>query len=144
MTFNGVVRNGAVSIHASRLYERTLRSLEGQEVVLSVRKKRVQRSLLQNRYYWFCLGFMEEETGNDKDALHAFFKGMFLSEPKDIAIGNAHVAVAVTPSTTRLTTRAFTHYVEQIVRWCAEQGYVLPSPDDAASVQFDVSSLHSF
>ncbi len=139
MVFNGIVKGKVLEIYAQNVYKRFLEKLEGKQVVVAIKKKESQRSPQQNRYYWFALGILEKETGNDKDDLHEYFKELLLSMRKDVIFSEVKQSFIVVPSTARLTVREFKDYLDKVIRWCAEHWYVIPSPDEAETTNYDVS-----
>lgn len=83
------------------------------------------RGTSQNAAYWgVVLKSLSEQTGNDEDGLHEFFKKRFLRPKECLVMGEE---VTYTPSTTKLTTKAFGEYLDKIYAFCAEQGYPLPT-----------------
>jgi hypothetical protein len=120
--FNGRVENGKIILTKSLAYEYCLKTLEGNEIVLSIRKYRKQRSIRQNRYYWLCINFIASETGNDPDELHQGFKAMFLTDRSG--------KLPVIKSTARLSGVEFSEYIEKIAVKIAEFGMTLPNVED--------------
>lgn len=82
---------------------------------LRLEKPELKRSQQQNRFYWFYLGIISRETGNDEEELHEFFRAKFL--PKKFAVikgkTNAH-EVQIRMSTTKLTKAEFGEYLDKI------------------------------
>lgn len=86
------------------------------------------RSLSQNALYWFYLGVIESETGNNADDLHQYFKRTLL-KPKIINVMGKEIRVPC--STTELSKLEFGEYMEKI---CAETNVPIPDPKDAGYV----------
>ena len=85
------------------------------------------RTLPQNKLYWKILEIISDHTGETKDYLHGMFGLMFL--PKDeYVINGERYLLPVT--TTRLSTKEFSEYIEQIRMEVSELGLILPYPDD--------------
>src|SRR3990167_2186107 len=80
--FGHVDKDGVVLLDSVGL-KKYLESLRGDIQVIAGKRKR-QRSLDQNSLYWLWLGIIEGETGNDKNALHDFFKSKFLKRTKEV------------------------------------------------------------
>lgn len=99
------------------------RAREGKTVYIYVSEKRLPRSVVQNNYYWKCLGIVADETGDTAEYWHGFFKNELLPRYFDDQ-GNE-----VEKSTTRLSTKEFTKYMEGVIRICAEYNIVLPEPE---------------
>lgn len=94
---------------------------------MTVKPYRKQRSNAQNRLYWMWLKEIEQETGNESEDMHFFFRIKFLEIIKREVMG---VAATEARSTTSLDTKEFTEYLDKIDRFTAETiGIVLPHPD---------------
>lgn len=109
------------SDHHKDMFKRFLKQWNGQEVSIDIREKKNTRSDQQNRYYWLFLGMIEEETGNDKETLHSYFKNKFLTEKITELYGDK---VRVAKSTTDLTKGEFCEYLLNI-----SQLVEIPLPD---------------
>lgn len=101
----------------------TLMNLDGQEVRISIDKNIDLRSTQQNRFYWLYLQVIEDETGENADDLHEYFKRKFLP-PRFIKIFGKEIKLPAT--TTKLDKLEFTNYLEKI---CAESGIPIPNYD---------------
>lgn len=96
---------------------------------ITISKIRDKRSLDQNRLYWLWIACICQETGNDKDDVHEYFKGYFLGYSEKNLFGGT---VRHTVSTTSLDTKQFTDYLEKIKIWASREfGIMLPEPNDA-------------
>jgi len=93
--------------------------------VIEIKEYKPKRTNLQNRFYWAILNFIQHETGNDKDTLHAFFKHQFLDKKRFQLFG---IEFDSDVSTTKLNKKEFTHYIEMI-RIFAAQELELNIPD---------------
>lgn len=87
--------------------------------MLSLRKW-AKRTLEQNALYRAILGELSKDIGHHPDELHTFFKSLFL---RNTYVHDGLWEVTEITSTTKLTTKTFTEYIEKIIQWCAEQGY---------------------
>ena len=102
------------------------------DMLCEIRKDKRNRSTVQNAYYWFLLTMLEQDTGNDKDDLHEYFKFEFLI-PNLITInfGKNDIPIADTLSTTKLTTLEMEDYLEKIRVFASrELGCFLPLPGE--------------
>lgn len=96
--------------------------------------KRETRSVRQNRYLWgvvyaTVVSFMRDHHGRDysDEAIHETLKELYLpSRVEQLASRE----VRIYRSTTKLTKREFSEYVEHCIRWAAEFGCVVPLPDE--------------
>jgi hypothetical protein len=84
-----------------------LTEFEGCMCVLE--KAKSIRSLEQNDRYWKLIEIISEQTGNDKQAIHAYLKKQFLSKIS-LVFGEF---VDLVGSTTKLSTKAFKEYVDK-------------------------------
>lgn len=88
---------------------------------------RKKRSLNQNAMYWKWLGIVADETGNDPDELHEFFKGKYLV-PTIIQVGDDRMLYR---STTKLDTVEMSAFMDKVYAFVtAELGILLPIPED--------------
>jgi len=96
--------------------------------IVDLSEKKPKRTLDQNRLMWLFLACISNETGNNKDFLHEFFKQKFLGM-KNIAVLDSNIQIAV--STTKLNTAEMTNYLNRIQEFAnTELGILLPNPDD--------------
>ena len=93
------------------MFKRWLAQWEGQEVSLEVTTRKSTRSAEQNRYYWLYLTLIKEETGNEIEDLHSYFKGKFLTKKISEIYGDKY---RVTKSTTDLSKGEFCDYLVNI------------------------------
>lgn len=93
------------------MFKRWLGQWNDKDVSLEVKLEKRTRSGEQNRYYWLYLGIIEEETGNDKEILHSYFKNKFLTTSITELYGDK---VRVAKSTTELTKGEFGEYLAKI------------------------------
>jgi hypothetical protein len=95
--------------------------------VLDIKVWRRPRSLRQNRLERMWLKCLADETGNDADDLHEFFKKKFL-EPRRATINGETIEIPA--STTTLDTAQFTTYLDKIAVFSQDFfGVMLPQPD---------------
>ncbi len=73
--------------------------------------KKPRRSDNINRYYWLYLGILSEQTGDDANSLHEYFKQKFL-DPVYIRVRGE--AIKLTRSTRTLTTGEMSEYIMRI------------------------------
>jgi len=89
-------------------------------------KKR--RSVDQNALYWLWLKCIADETGNEENWLHEYFKETYLFRGYFEMGGKMYTC---NTSTTRLNTSGFTEYLEKIKIFASsELGIILPLPED--------------
>ena len=94
-----------------------------------IKKPESLRSVVQNRYYWFMLTLIQDDTGNDKDDLHVYFGERFRRKTKEI---NGEM-VEFTQSTTKLTTLETEDYYTKIRVFASQEfGIFVPLPNESA------------
>jgi hypothetical protein len=100
----------------------------GKTYHVGITVKRATRSISQNSLYWLWLTCIRQETGNDKETLHEYFKQEFLGR-RTVEIFNTEVYPL--RSTTGLNTKEFTDYLDKIKVFAGtELGIILPLPED--------------
>ncbi|MBP1638951.1 MAG: hypothetical protein H6Q17_534 [Bacteroidetes bacterium] len=96
---------------------------------VTISKIKKQRSIDQNCLYWLWIACICQETGNDKDDVHMYFREYFLGYSEKRMFGSL---VRRVRSTTELDTKQFTDYLKKIKVWASrELGIALPDPNDA-------------
>jgi hypothetical protein len=101
---------------------------------VSITKKRWNRTISQNNLYWLWLTCIEQETGNDRNYLHEYFKAKFLGF-EEIEILGAIVTRVV--STTTRNTLQFKNYLDRVQMFASvELGIALPDPQDQHWTEF--------
>lgn len=91
-----------------------------------VTRKTIRRSISQNALYWMWLTCIQDETGNDRNDLHEYFKGKLLIARYIDVFGDS----IMIKSTKGLTTAQFADYLNMIQVEMAQEGIILPDPDD--------------
>lgn len=118
---DSVERRAAAADFVSRITSSPLMSVE-------VKPHKRNRSLAQNRLYWMWLHVMSEYTGYDDQELHLTCREQFLGyEP--ITIRGERVFTL--KSTTELTVRQMTDYLNRVARLAYYLEVTLPYPDEA-------------
>lgn len=95
---------------------------------IKVTKKKNKRSLDQNALYWLWLTCIEQETGNEKEDLHDFFRLKYLGGEWREVFGSKCFKIV---STTTLDTNIFRQYLDKVQIFAnTELGITLPNPED--------------
>ena len=101
------------------------------EVIIKPYRK--NRSLDQNNYYWGVVlptiqYVIQESRGEhySTEDLHEWFRDKFLPHRVITIKGETK---AVQPSTSKLTIKEFSDYLESIIQFAAESGIVIPDPE---------------
>jgi len=93
------------------LFHQWLGQYEGKEVSLLIDTNKSKRSDEQHRYlFGVYYRLISEETGHTTEELHSLFKGMFLSEIREV-LGNK---VRVQTSSTTLSKSQFSEFIQNI------------------------------
>ena len=122
-TFLANVKKGILYFKRADLFKMYIGNLDGQKVIVTVKKFYKSRSTKQNSLYWVWLNHIGNEIGEEPEDLHNTFKAMFLVDrAKDFPIVR---------STTSLNTFQFMEYMEKIARKMSEMNISLPNPDEA-------------
>lgn len=127
------VTNGQLSDDAELRYLTVLATNEGKDIRITIERKRKQRSMSQNAYYFGVVvplvQAMLVDYGNDVDPeeTHAFLKehvGKLVSAIAD----KDGKRIAIVKSSATLSTVEWEAYMERIKRWAAENGTFIPDP----------------
>ena len=122
--FFGKVKNNKVIFEKVDLLNGYLISLEGKDIEIIIRKRKKNRTISQNSWYWSCVvGIAAEHFGYEPDEMHEAYKFMFLRK-------HAEGKPETVRSTVSLTTVEFSSYVEKCRQFCAEEGIVIPDPGE--------------
>jgi hypothetical protein len=124
--FAAKVEHGTLKADIS--YYKWLNTLEGCNVTVRVEKKKKQRSLSQNAWYWgVCVELLADFCGYSPDEMHESLKEKFLGSERD---KNGLVKIR---STAALSTDEFVDYTNRIVIWAAQQLSVfIPGPGEVS------------
>lgn len=119
--FRGKVENGKLILDSRERMEKYVSGLKGQVLVIIKKAKKI-RSNKQNKYYWgVIIKTLGEFTGYEPEEMHNALKWKFLK------IENNNLLSV--RSTAKLSTLEFMNYIEQIIRFAAELGVVIPDPE---------------
>lgn len=123
--FTGTINEGKLILDNPQKYLVQLSYLNGKKIELILRKKRSQRSLQQNSYYWgVVIEILRNHFGYEPEEMHEALKIHFLKLENHKAPGLVSVK-----STTRLSTDEFNAYVNRVVTWAAQEyGVYIPDP----------------
>lgn len=77
-----------------------------------------KRTIQQNKAYWkVIIKPIEDATGHPSKVWHEYFKTLFI-EPDVVSLGGK--ILEIRESTTDMTTKKFSEYIENIRKWCGE------------------------
>lgn len=132
--FNGRVNDeGALVLFDTERTQRRayLRTLAGKDVEIVVRKKRSQRSVDQNAYWWAVpVRLLAEHCGYSDDDMHY----ALLGECFGYKVGPTGHQMPNVSSSSRLSTEEFTRLIEWVLVWGPTEMQVdIPSPERVAA-----------
>lgn len=120
--WHGITKDGRLIVADRANFEAHLRSLNGCEIEISVRKRRHQRSLSANNYYWgIVIKMISDYSGHTPEETHSALKQKFLIDRSDPAWPRVK-------STTELSVSEFSAYCERCIALAGEFGSLIPSP----------------
>jgi hypothetical protein len=108
-----------------------LARMRGRDVTIQIRRESVRRSLKANAYYWWGpIGALASWSGHEPDEIHEAMKAKFL--PRRQVILPTGEVLDLPPSTATLDVEAFSLYVNQVIRFAAENGVIVPTAEEIA------------
>jgi len=120
MIFFATKKDGRFTIDDS--FQKHCETIPDGLYTLEFEKKKSQRTIQQNRYYWLYLRIIGEETGDDPIELHELFKRWFLP-PKFTYFNLLHKEIKLPNTTTKLSKAEFAEYIMKIE---AKTGIIAP------------------
>lgn len=108
-----------------KAWEAYRKRFAGDEVVVTLKKRRAQRSNPQNRFWHgVIVTLLAEHCGYTHDEMHEALKVKFLGT-EDMSRGLLRIG-----STRKLNTLEFAELTERVMLWAIEElGVVIPSPE---------------
>lgn len=104
------------------------------DVTVSIHRR--NRTIPQNSLYWLHVACIADETGSDRDEVHAELKRLYL--PSESVTGMYGETIVRPVSTTKLDTAQFSAYIEKVVAFASSTlGIILPMPGDLAFEEFE-------
>jgi len=111
-----------------------LHEMLGQPNEFEIIKKGEKRRNKANRLYWAWMKCLEDETGQDKEDYHDFFKGLYLGTSEKEVLG---IVVTKEVSTKKLKVRPFYDYMQKVQLKASEKFHcTLPLPEDRGYKEF--------
>ena len=109
------------------------------EYIVTINRIKSHRTIPQNKLYRLWLKLIAEETGHTEDELHAYFKANLLEKQYKVVFNEQ---VEIEASTTRLSTKEFTTFLDKIYLFASETlGMIVPKPDDIGFNEFYTNYL---
>jgi hypothetical protein len=130
------VNNNRLSTSSTDEIRKFISSMNGNDIEITLQKKRVKRSDKQNAYYWGCIIPIVcnalKELGHrlSNEECHEWLKMKFNHECA-INTKTGEIIGDIPKSTKTLTKAEFIEYTEKICQWCAEYlDIVIPEPNE--------------
>jgi len=131
-TFSARIMDGKLRFFDKERLKEWLKKLTGKPLTVTIKPKQKKRTELQNNLYWLWLTIIAEETGQDKDDIHDFYKTKFLTRTIHIkGMDLIKREAKVIGSTATLNTRSFGEYLDKVQSHAAQFfGVTLPNSED--------------
>ena len=127
--FLATVRESGTLVLTDRpRFDAYVRTLAGKDVEVVVRRRKSQRSLQQNKY-WFAVPvpILAEHCGYTKTQMHY----ALLGECWGYTLGPTGQPIPVRPSSSELNTAEFAHMIDWCLTWAASELQVrIPEPNE--------------
>ena len=117
------VENGKLILKDKERFSGWIVTLDG-DVEVIVQKPKTTRTSKQNSFYWAYISLVSDETGDDPNSLHEYFKRTHLP-PRFITVMGKDIKIPAT--TTKLSKKQFSDYIRSIE---VETGIMAPSLED--------------
>jgi hypothetical protein len=121
--YHATIKNGKLEFENEKYLNYYLKNNEGIRVSIKIQKAYRQRSVNQNNLYWLYLTIIENETGDNANDLHEYFKRALLT-PDFIKVRGKQYKIP--KSTSRLNKLEFGEYINKIERLT---GIPVPDPN---------------
>ena len=120
MDIDSIEKRSAATDYVARISASPVMAVE-------VKPHKRSRSAAQDRLYWMWEHVLADYIGYDEQELHLMFRERWLGYEPVIIRG---VPVHTFKSTTELTVRQFTDYLNRVARLAYYLNVVLPQPDE--------------
>lgn len=129
----GIIRNGIKIYYNKELYEKQITGLEGKEFEEIIKEKSKKTSSSTHGYYrGGILPSLEESTvfsGWERNEIHEYFQSRFLMETYDRIVNGERKEITTIRSTADLNQSEMNHFIEQVIKECAELGIEILPPE---------------
>ena len=138
--YNGKVTDKGLYIYNRAKFDEDIQLFNGKEVTVTVEKKKRNRSLSQNSYYWGVVvpmvrqGLIDVGYKVGLEDAHVFIRDEF--SYKELVNEKTGEVLKTKQSTKNMSTTEFIVYLEQIQIWSAEfLGVVIPDPNEQLMIE---------
>lgn len=111
MTLYAKIKDGIINYSNQKLLENTLLHFEGKNVRIEIEEDKPLRSLDQNALLWFYYRLVSQDTGDNEQDLHEYFKRKCLPPQFKKIMG---VTVKLPASTKTLKKHEMSEYLDRI------------------------------
>ena len=127
--YYGKVEDNILKLNDREGFREYVQTFDGKEIELDLRKRKSERSLRQNRYYWgVVVPIFGEHWGLDREETHQLLGTTHLKKKITVEGGQEFTVVR---STTSLSTADFEEYMSKLRAWGAtEFGLNIPEPNE--------------
>ncbi len=140
LTYYGKVTDRLHVYRAKEMKEMILRNFAGMQVEITIQKKRKNRSLEQNAYYWSVvvpmvqIGLMDAGYKVGKEETHEFLKATF--NKKELVNEQTGEILQTVGSTAGMSTVDMMEYFREITTWALEfLGIEIPEPGQQIKIE---------
>lgn len=95
--------------------------------LVTIEEKTPKRSTQQNNYYWKCISILGDHFGYTREEMHEELAARWLGLIERKTVGG-HVIIEPR-STTTLTIKEFSEYLDRIIALGLQHEVILPKPD---------------
>ena len=135
MIFKARIEEGKLKVQGREYMAKVLADLEGKDVTLTIEEySKEKRTTYQNKWYWSVVRQVSNALNDigyrmTEAETHAYLGSMFLTKVIDNPIQKGNIVII--RSTTSLGVKEFSQYMEDILRFSAENlDLVIEHPSD--------------
>jgi len=110
----GTIKKGILILNNQRRFNDNLLEFEGKEIEVRIRERNNKRTNEQNSLYWKWIQIISKSLGYTIEEMHELIKYKFL---KRTTIKKNGVEEVKLKSTTTLTVKEFTEFMNEIYFW---------------------------
>jgi hypothetical protein len=128
-----LIFNTKIKAERQKAIER-FKLLLSKDKTIEIIEKRKNRSLSSNALYWLWMQCLSDDSGQDKEDYHDYFKDKYIGVSTKIVFGKT---IIKEPTTTDKDDKYFSAYMKQVKHESYHKfNVVLPEPDDQGFNEF--------
>lgn len=128
----GEKRGDTFTLSQRKYFEDVIRQWPDGPITITAKRQRPGKTVRQLGYYYgIVLPLIAEETGNDKDTVHAELKRMFCTERREWVnkvTGETEQREYVR-SLADLSTKEMAEFLDRVILWAGDLPLIIPAPD---------------